>query len=468
LHWQVFSVTTAAVFLGSMDSGTVPVILPKIEADFPNTPTATFSFVLTAYTIALAALVVVSGRLGDRTGRRRMFLIGGVTFVVGSALCAAAPSPIFLIGARLVEGTGHALFTPASIGLVLAAFPEDKRSVAIGAWVAVGGIAAALGPAAGGLIVEFTTWRVSFLLNVAIGIPVVVRAFVLLKDSDRIKGASLPDIPSVVLLAATLATTSLAIVQVRTWGISDTRLVVAACLAVVFAISLAARSARTTSPVIDYELLQGRTFRVSMVASLLIAMAMFANLVMQAQFLQKVWGYSTLGAGFGVMPMSASAGLTSVFAARLARRHGHKRVILSGIAITACGMYILAFASGESSSQYWTVFFPALVMVGMGAWGMAIAMMNATAAETLNSENFGVGMAILQTGRQIGSILGASMFFGLFGDPGPDQIVSRFHQLWFLVALLPTISFLTCLRLPGRSPVMVTSSMSAQPATAER
>jgi MFS family permease len=189
---------------------------------------------------------------------------------------------------------------------------------------------------------------------------------------------------------------------------------------------------------------------------------------MQAQFLQKVWGYSTLGAGFGVMPMSASAGLTSVFAARLARRHGHKRVILSGIAITACGMYILAFASGESSSQYWTVFFPALVMVGMGAWGMAIAMMNATAAETLNSENFGVGMAILQTGRQIGSILGASMFFGLFGDPGPDQIVSRFHQLWFLVALLPTISFLTCLRLPGRSPVVVTSSLSVQPATAER
>ena len=212
-----------------MDSGTVPVILPKIEADFPNTPVATFSFVLTAYTIALAALVVVSGRLGDRTGRRRMFLIGGVTFIVGSALCAVAPSPIFLIGARLVEGTGHALFTPASIGLVLAAFPEDKRSIAIGAWVAVGGIAAALGPAAGGLIVEFTSWRVSFLLNVVIGVPVVVRAFVLLKDSERIKGASLPDIPSVVLLAATLATTSLAIVQVRTWGIDDTRLIGAAC-----------------------------------------------------------------------------------------------------------------------------------------------------------------------------------------------------------------------------------------------
>jgi MFS family permease len=237
---------------------------------------------------------------------------------------------------------------------------------------------------------------------------------------------------------------------VRTWGIRDPRLVTAASLAVIFGVALAARSARTTSPVIDYELLQGRTFRVSMLASLLIAMAMFANLVMQAQFLQKVWGYSTLGAGFGVMPMSASAGLTSIFAARLARRYGHKLVILIGIAITASGLYILAFASGESSSQYWTVFFPALVLVGMGAWGMAVSMMNAIAAETLNSANFSVGMAILQTGRQIGSILGASVFFGLFGTPGPEQIVSRFHELWLLVALLPTAAFLICLRLPGR------------------
>jgi EmrB/QacA subfamily drug resistance transporter len=433
-----------------MDSGTVPIILPKIEADFPDTTAATFSFVLTAYTIALAALVVVSGRLGDRTGRRRMFLIGGLTFIVGSALCAVAPSPIFLIGARLVEGTGHALFTPASIGLVLAAFPEDKRSTAIGAWVAVGGIAAALGPAAGGLIVEYTTWRAAFVLNVVVAVPVMVRAFVLLEDSERIEGASLPDAASIVLLAATLASTSLAIVQVRTWGIRDPRLVTAASLAVIFGVALAARSARTTSPVIDYELLQGRTFRVSMLASLLIAMAMFANLVMQAQFLQKVWGYSTLGAGFGVMPMSASAGLTSIFAARLARRYGHKLVILIGIAITASGLYILAFASGESSSQYWTVFFPALVLVGMGAWGMAVSMMNAIAAETLNSANFSVGMAILQTGRQIGSILGASVFFGLFGNPGPEQIVSRFHELWLLVALLPTAAFLICLRLPGR------------------
>jgi EmrB/QacA subfamily drug resistance transporter len=450
-HWQVFSVTMAAVFLGSMDSGTVPIILPKIEADFPNARPATLSFVLTAYTISLAALVVVSGRLSDRTGRRRMFLVGGLAFILGSSLCAVAPTPLFLIGARLIEGTGHALFTPASIGLILAAFPDDKRSTAIGAWVGVGGIAAALGPAAGGLIVEYTTWRAAFVLNVVVAVPVMVRAYVLLEDSERSEHTALPDLASVVLLATTLAVTSLAIVQVRSWGIGDFRLLVAVALAVLLGAAFAARSARTTSPVIDYELLHGRTFRVSSAASVLIAMAMFANLVMQAQFLQKAWGYSTLHAGFGVMPMSASAGLTSIFAARLARRYGHKAVILLGIAITACGMYLLAFATSESSSRYWTVFFPALVLVGIGAWGMAVSMMNATAAETLHADNFSVGMAVLQTGRQIGSILGASAFFGLYGDPAPDEIVSRFHELWLLVALLPSLAFVICLRLPGRS-----------------
>jgi EmrB/QacA subfamily drug resistance transporter len=446
----VFSITIAAVFLGSMDSGTVPVILPRIEADFPRTPQTTFSFVLTAYTIALAALVVVSGRLGDRTGRRRMFLLGGTLFIAGSVLCAIAPNPIFLVAARFVEGSGHALFTPASIGLILAAFPQDKRTVALGAWVAVGGIASALGPAVGGLIVEYTNWRAAFWVNVAIALPVVLRAYRVLEDSERLVDSTLPDLLSIPLLAVALGATSLAIVQLRQWGIGDVRLIIAAIVAVAFAVGFVRRSARVASPVLDFELLRGRQYRVSMIASLLIALAMFANLVMQAQFLQKVWGYSTLRAGFGVMPMSASAGLMSVFAARLAARFGHRAVILSGVAITATGLYILAFASSSSPSTYWTVFFPALVLVGLGAWGMAVSMMNAAAAETLNAANFSVGMAIMQTARQIGSILGASMFFGLFGSPRPDQLVSRFHHLWLVVAIIPTVAFVVCLWLPSR------------------
>jgi MFS family permease len=148
-HWRVFGVVAAAVFMASMDSGMVPIIFDDIERTFSDTPATTLSWVFTAYTIGLAAFLVASGRLSDRTGRRRMFLLGTTTFVVGSALSGLAPTPGLLIAARFVEGTGHALFTPASLGLVLAAWPEARRTAAIAAWITVGGIASGIGPTVG-------------------------------------------------------------------------------------------------------------------------------------------------------------------------------------------------------------------------------------------------------------------------------------------------------------------------------
>ena len=175
-HWRIFSITISAIFLGSMDSGTLPVILPKVQEAFSSASSTTIAFVLNAYTIALAALVVVTGKLGDRTGRRRMFMMGGSLFIVGALLCAIAPSATFLVFARFVQGSGHALYTPASIGIILSVFPENRRSTAVGAWVGVGGLAAAIGPAVGGLIAEYSSWRGAFWLEVAVAIPVMVRA----------------------------------------------------------------------------------------------------------------------------------------------------------------------------------------------------------------------------------------------------------------------------------------------------
>ena len=253
---------------------------------------------------------------------------------------------------------------------------------------------------------------------------------------------------SIILLALTLGATSLTILQIRNWGLSDIRLGVAALVSATGALLLAWRSKRTSEPIIDAALLKGRAYRASMLASGLIAMAMFANLVMQSQYLQKVWGYSVLKSGFGVIPMAASAGLMSTFSARLANRYNHRSVILTGTGLTAGGMFLLAFGVSDSPSRYWTVFFPALVIIGLGAWGMAISMINASAAATLNPDNFSVGMAIMQTTRQIGSILGASVFFGLLGKPGPDEIVGRFRELWLLLAALTCIAFAFCLSLP--------------------
>lgn len=457
-YWRVFLLCILVVSLGSMDSGMVPIILDRIEQSFPATPLTTLSWVITAYTIALAALVVTSGRLSDRTGRRRMFLLGGWTFIAGALLSAAAPNPYVLIAARLVQGTGHALYTPASLGLILTAWPDERRTHALGAWVAAGGVAAAVGPVVGGAITQLADWaalddpwRGAFLLHVAVGVPALIASHRALPDTQRVADTKLPDLLSIVFLTIMLASTTLVMVEARSWGWSDARIVGFAIAAVVFGAAFAARSRVVDTPVLDFALLRPRAYRISLVVSFVLALSVFANLVMQAQFLQKVWHYDVFGAGLAVIPLPAAAAIASPVAARLADRYGHKPLILGGISLSAIGLFWFTFML-DTTPHYWTAFFPATVMVGGGTWGCAIAMINGAAAATLTTENFGVGLAILQTLRQVGSIMGGALFFGLYGTPLAGDVFDTFHRIWLLFAFMPLVALAIATRLPGGGP----------------
>jgi EmrB/QacA subfamily drug resistance transporter len=447
-HWRVFTVVASAVAMASMDGGMVPILFKDIQTSFPDTAPTTLSWVFTAYTIGLAAFVVASGRLADRTGRRRMFLIGGATFVVGSAMSGLAPSAGVLIAARFVEGTGHALFTPASLGLILAAWPEHRRTAAIGAWIAVGGIASGVGPTVGAAFVELSDWRFAFFLNVVIGIPVLLRGRRILVEDERRADADIPDPVGIALLTVSLGLMALVIVQGRTWGWTDPKILVSAVTCVVLGAAFAWRSAHHPAPVLDIALLRRRTYRVSLVVSTLIACSMMANLVMQVRFLEDAWGYSTLKAGLAVTPLPVFAGLSAPFAGRLALRFGHRTVILVGVAMTTLGLLAYAVLPDESP-DYVTEFLPGVVLAGVGTWGLAVSMINAAAVTDMSTENFGVGTAVLQTARQTGGIVGVALFFGLFGTPATEDVADVFSRLWLGFAILPAIGFLLALRLPS-------------------
>jgi NTE family protein len=447
LHWRVFAVVTAAVGMASMDGGMAPILFPGIEKTFSDTPSTTLSWVFTAYTIALAAFVVGSGRLADRTGRRRMFLIGTATFVVGSALCGLAPTPATLIAARFIEGTGHALFTPASIGLILAVWPEDRRTEAIGAWIAAGGIASGIGPTVAALFNQYASWRWAFFLNVVLGVFVLLRARRVLVDTEISENTTVPDPVGIGLMTVTLGLLALVIVQVRTWGWDDPKIAVATLVLLATGAWFVRRSRWHPSPVVDPALLRGRTYRVSMVVSTLVAMAMMANLVMQAQFLERAWGYSSLKAGLAVTPLPVLAGLTAPFAGRLTVRFGHRPIILLGVALTAVSLFAYALLP-DSTPNYFTEFLPGVALAGIGTWGLAISMINAVAVTDMSRDNFGVGTAVLQTARQTGGILGVALFFGFYGTPAADQVTDTFRHLWLVFAALPTVAFLVALRLP--------------------
>jgi MFS family permease len=188
----VLLITSAAAFLSSLDLFIVNIAFPDIRADFPGTDLGDISWVLNGYTVVFAAFLALAGRLADRVGHRRVFLVGLAVFTAASIACAVAPSVGLLVAARAVQALGAALVTPTSLSLLLAAYPAERRGYAVGAWASIGAVAAALGPPLGGLLVE-ASWHWVFLVNVPVGLVALVAGFRVLPD-NVVEGAGRPDV----------------------------------------------------------------------------------------------------------------------------------------------------------------------------------------------------------------------------------------------------------------------------------
>jgi len=238
-------------------------------------------------------------------------------------------------------------------------------------------------------------------------------------------------------------------VKAREWGWSGRNTLAFTIVAAAGAVSFSLRSRSVETPVLDAALMRPRSYRISMIVSFILALSVFATLVMQAQFLQKVWHYDTFGAGVAVTPLPIGAAIMSPISARLADRFGHRILILLGITSSVVGLWLFAIRLSPTPN-YWSEFFPPAALIGAGTWGCAISMINGAAATTLNQDNFSVGLAILQTVRQVGSILGAALFFGLYGQPAADKVYGTFIDLWRLFASLPIAALALAAFLPGK------------------
>src|SRR3954467_3902769 len=211
-RWKVPAVVSVAVFMSSLDLFIVNIAFPDMQADFGGTSLASLSWVLNAYAIVFAALLVPAGRSADRLGRRRSFLGGLAVFTLASALCAAAPSVGLLVAARVLQAVGAAAVFPPSLALVLPEFPPRERRTAVAAWAAVGAVAAAAGPPVGGVLVQ-AGWQLVFLGNVPIGLAVLVFAVRILREAREPAGTPRPDLGGAALLTAAIATLALGIVK---------------------------------------------------------------------------------------------------------------------------------------------------------------------------------------------------------------------------------------------------------------
>lgn len=428
---RVLAVVSTAVFMASLDLFIVNIAMPDLARDFDGSTLAGLSWVLNAYAIVFAALLVPAGRIADRIGRRRAFAGGVAVFTAASALCGLAPSVEALVAARVLQAAGAAFLMPTSLALLLPAFPPERRPVAIGVWAAVGGVAAAAGPPLGGLLVE-VSWRLVFLVNVPVGIAAAVLAVRVLAEA-RDEQAPWPDLVGTLLLAGSIALLSLALVQAPDWGWGAPATLASIAAAALGTGAFLLRSARHAAPVVDLPMLRVRSFAMANLAGLLFTAAFAAMLLGNVLFVTQAWGWSVLQTGLALAPGPVCAALAAVPGGRLAVRVGQRRVASAGCLLFAAGSALCAARMGRDP-VYASVLLPAMVVGGLGV-GLTLSTLSSAAAASLPPARFATGTAVFTTARQLGAVLGVAILVALVGTPEPGDLLAAFREGWWFQVL---------------------------------
>src|SRR5436190_210454 len=427
-RWRAFLLVAPAIFITTLDMFIVNIAFPDILRGFHGSSVSQLSWVLNGYTIVFAALLVPMGKLGDVIGRKLVFQVGMLLFVAGSALSAAAPSPGFLIGARVLQGVGAAAMTPTSLGLVLPLFPANQRAAAIGAWAALGGVGAAMGPPLGGLLTE-ASWRWIFIVNIPIGLLTV--ALVRRRLSEvRDSRALLPDAIGSVLAVTSVGLLVAGLVQGHTWD-WDTRVIACFAAALVLGIAFVARSLRHRAPVIELDLFKSPEFSLANAANLVFYAGFGAFLLGNVLYLTEVWRYSVLEAGFALTPPPATAALFAGISSRFADRLGPAIVGAPGGIIFAIACVMLTGLGPER--DYVGEFLPAGLIAGVGV-GLMIPAFMACAMMVVPSERLATGVGGSAVFRQIGAALGVAAFVALFGTPAVTEVLDAFDRSFVYMA----------------------------------
>jgi EmrB/QacA subfamily drug resistance transporter len=445
--WQIFSVTALTAFMVFLDGTIVNIAFPAIHRSFPEIAQTELSWVLNAYSMVFAALLLASGRLADLMGRRRIYFGGLLLFTLGSVLCGLAPSVPLLIAARVLQAVGAALLVPASLALLLPAFPLSMRALAVGLYGAVAAVAAASGPSLGSILIDKVDWRWAFFINAPIALLAWLRGRRILEESRDPAATARPDILGVALLIVSMGALALAIVQGNDWGWGSARIVGALTVAALGIPLSIWRAATHASPVIDLTLFRVRSFSVANGATLLFAAAFFAMLLGNVLFLTSVWHYTILQAGFAITPGPLFAAAVAGPAGRFAGRFGHRVVLVPGACIFATGILLLLVRLGVHPA-YLTQWLPASILTGIGV-GLSMPTQSSASAASLHPARFAIGSAVNNTARQFGAVLGVAVLISILGTPAPSQELAAFQHAWEFCLALSLASGLVCLALGG-------------------
>lgn len=426
--WWTLAICSGAVFLTALDSSIVSLALPQMGKDFDQSGSSSISWVITAYNLGLASVLLISGRLADLRGRRLLFVLGVGVFGLGSLMTGLAPSLGFLIGARVLQALGGSMLTPASLALVLSEFPSEHRAMALGIWGAMGGVAAAIGPTVGALLMEFAGWRWMFFINV----PVILTMLYFSRSLDESRDESALssfDAVSAPLVALATGLTTLVIVQWHSWGIGDARIQLSLLVSIVLSPFIVYRSLHHDEPLLDLRLFRINSFAIGNISGGFFAIAFFSWLFFLPTFVTNVWDYSALQAGFGIAPGPLSAAVAAPLAGFWAGRYGQRWFIAAGGLAGAAGVLWLMITT-ESEPNYLGVMLPSTILVGLGV-GMIIPQVVSISMQDILPTQFAQAGAIRQTVFQLIIAIGVAMSVAI-RESIPDDLLVAFQKSWWL------------------------------------
>lgn len=463
---RVLVVASFGAFLAFLDATIVNVAFPSIRESFAEADIGALSWVLNAYNIVFAAFLILFGRLTDLLGRRRSFVTGVAIFTIASALCGLAPSVEFLIGARVVQALGAAMLVPASLALVIAAFPSERRAHAVGIWGASAAIAAGLGPPIGGVLVELWGWRAAFLVNLPFGLVAVWAARHELVESRAPGRRMMPDLVGAALLVLALGALNLGIVRSEDWGWTGTGTIACFAAAVVFTGLFVLSSRRHRAPMLDPLLLRLRSFDVGSVATIVAGLGFYAYLLTNVLWLQYIWGYSVIVTGLALVPGPLVAAVVASRLGPLAARYGYRPFIVPGALIWAAAFVWYHQVVGVEPA-FWAEWLPGQILSGLGV-GATLPLLGSAALAAVPGGRYATASAVVSSARQLGGVLGIAILVVLIGDLAPETIVDSLRDGWLLSVAMFLLVALLALPLGRIEPIDEDDSAEEQPAVIHR
>ena len=418
--------TLAAAGLGFvvvlLDVSVVNVALEALRLRF-HTDVAGLQWVINAYTLTFAALLLTAGALGDRYGARRVFASGFTIFTLASLACGSSPNLDLLIASRIVQGLGAALLVPSSLTMLQQAFPvAAQRSRAVGWWGAAGGIALAAGPVLGGILVSHVGWRSIFLINLPIGVLGLMMTLRHVPISTTRPGRNL-DIPGQILAVMALASLTAALTQAGRLGALHPLVYVGLAIFVLSTLGFLWQESHSPAPMLPLSLFRSAMFSVASVAGVIVNFAYYGLVFVFSLFFQTIQHLSPQQTGLAFLPMTAVLMVMNIIAGRLIVRTGPRILMMAGLGLAALGYLLLLPISADR--PYWLLVIP--MLVASSGIALTVPTMTNVTLSSVDPSRAGIASGVLNSARQTGGMLGVAVFGFLVRDTAADLFMHGMH-----------------------------------------